>query len=134
MGIAPARVIDSDNLVIWHRMNDKRRRVHTVRAKFSVGQHVRIMKEQMKFAKGYEQNFSTKIFRISKVIKRAPRPVYEQVGLKKTPNDGQFYQKELTAVRVTQSTVYKITSNIGQEGETRHYGISSPLERILEGL
>jgi hypothetical protein len=30
-----------------------------------VGQHVRISKEKMKFAKAYEHNFSTEIFRIA---------------------------------------------------------------------
>ena len=64
-GMAPARVTDSDVLAIWRRMNDKRRRVRNVKAKFMVGQHVRISKEKMKFAKGYEQTFSTEIFRIA---------------------------------------------------------------------
>ena len=62
----------------------------------------------MKFAKGAEQNFSTEIFRISKVIERRPRPLYELKDLNDTPIDGQFYQEELTPVRVTRRTVYKI--------------------------
>ena len=76
-GLAPSRVTDSDILAIWRRMNDKRSRARTVKAKSSVGQHLRISKEKMKFAKGYEQNFSTEIFRIAKVIERTPRPDYE---------------------------------------------------------
>ena len=48
----------------------------TIRARFIVGQHVRISKE-IKFEKGAEKNFSREIFRINKVIKRTPRPVYE---------------------------------------------------------
>jgi len=79
-----------------------------VRAKFRVGQHVRISKEKMKFAKGYEQNFSTEIFRIAKVIDRKPRPLYELVDLNKTPIDGQFYQEELTPVQVSRRTQFKI--------------------------
>jgi hypothetical protein len=107
-GMAPAKVSDSDILAIWKRMDEKRRRVRTVKAKFSVGQHVRISKEKMKFAKGYEQNFSTEIFRIAKVIERRPRPVYELVDLNETSIDGQFYQEELTPVRISKRTVYKI--------------------------
>jgi len=42
--------------------------VRVAKAKFRVGQHVRISKDKMKFAKGAEQNFSTVIFRIAKVI------------------------------------------------------------------
>jgi len=104
---APAKVTDSDVLALWRTMNDKRRRVHTVRAKFRVGQHVRISKESRKFAKGYEQNFSKEIFRISKVIERVPRPVYELEDLNKTPIEGHFYQEELTPVSVTRRTQYK---------------------------
>ena len=60
-GMAPARVTDSDFLGIWRRMNHKSSRVRTVKGKFRVGQHVRISKEKMKFAIGYEQNISTEI-------------------------------------------------------------------------
>jgi hypothetical protein len=106
--MAPTKASDSDVLDIWKRMNERSRRIRTVRAKFSVGQHVRISKEKMKFAKGYEQNFSTEIFRIAKVIERRARPVYELVDLNETPIDGRFYQEELTPVRISKRTVYKI--------------------------
>ena len=45
--------------------------------KFKVGDLVRITKEKVKFAKGYEQTFSTEIFPVAKVIHRVPQPVYE---------------------------------------------------------
>jgi hypothetical protein len=57
--MAPAKVSDSNVLAIWKMTNERSRRIRTVRAKFSVGQHLRISKEKMKFAKGYEQSFST---------------------------------------------------------------------------
>jgi len=53
--------------------------------KLNVGQHVRISKEKMKFAKDGEQTFSTEIFRVTKVIEREPRPVYELEDLNKAP-------------------------------------------------
>jgi len=58
-----------------------------------VGQYVRISKQKMKFEKGAEENFSREIFRINKVIKRIPRPVYELEYLNKAPIEGQFYQE-----------------------------------------
>jgi len=67
-GMAPSRVTDSDILAIWKRMKEKRLRIRAIRAKFRAGQHVRISKEKMKFAKGGEQNFNTEIFRIANVI------------------------------------------------------------------
>jgi len=50
-GIAPSKVTDSDILNIWKRMNAKPLRIRSVNAKFRVGQHVRISKEKLKFAK-----------------------------------------------------------------------------------
>ena len=59
--------------------------------RYSVGQQVRISKEKLKFAKGGEQNYTTEIFRISKVIRRFPRPVYELQDLLGKHIDGQFF-------------------------------------------
>ena len=69
-------------------MNKKKWSVRAIRAKFRVGQYVRISKDKMKFAKGYEQNFRTEIFGIAKVKEWIPRPVYELEDLNKTPIDG----------------------------------------------
>ena len=106
--MAPSRVTESDVLAMWKRMNRRRRRIRVAKVKFSVGQHVRISKEKMKFAKGGEQTFSTEIFRVTKVIERRPRSVYELEDLNKTPIEGQFYAEELAPVRITEQTAYKI--------------------------
>jgi len=62
----------------------------------------------MKIAKFAEHNLSTEICRIVKVIHRRPRVVYELGNLNVTPIDGQFYSDELTPVRITSRTTYKI--------------------------
>ena len=107
-GMAPALVTDSDVLAIWQRMNARLGKIPIARLKFRVGQHVRISKEKMKFAKGAEQNYSTEVFRIIKVIRRTPRPVYELEDLNRKIIEGQFYNEELTPVRITKSTEFKI--------------------------
>jgi len=106
--MAPSRVTDSDVHAIWKRMEARRRGVRVAKAEFRVGQHVRVSREKMKFAKNAKQNFSTEIFRIAKVIERRPRPLYELEDLNGTPIEGQVYQEELTRVRVTRRTLYKI--------------------------
>jgi len=106
--MAPASVTDSDVITIWKRLQKKKNRQRVIKAKYSVGQHVRISKEKAKFAKSAEQNFSTKIFRIVKVFPRTARPVYELEDLNKQPIDGSFYQEELTSVVVTKQTQFKI--------------------------
>ena len=68
----------------------------------------------MKFAKGSEQNYTDEIFRIVKVTRMTPRPVYELEDLNGTLIEGQFYGKELAPVRVTKLTVYKINKILGK--------------------
>jgi hypothetical protein len=112
---APSEVNDSNVLEIWEKMNrDNIKRVRVVKPKYRVNQHVRISKEKMRFAKASESNFSTEIFRISKVISGRPRPLYELHDLNDTPIDGQFYQEELVPVRISKQTVYKIDKIMGR--------------------
>ena len=103
-GMAPSRVTDSDVVAVWKRMYSRRRLIRVAKVKFSVGQHVRIGKEKMKFAKGGEQTYSSEIFRVTKVIERRPRTVYELDDLNKTPIEGKFYAEELTTVRISKET------------------------------
>jgi hypothetical protein len=110
--MAPARVTDSDVLAIWTRMNKKDRKIPIAKPKLGVGQHVRISKEKMKFAKGGEQNYTTHVFRIIKVIRRTPRPVYELEDLNRKVIDGQFYNEELIPVRITKRTTFKINKTM----------------------
>jgi len=78
------------------------------KVKYTVGKHVRISKEKAKFAKSAELNFSTEIFRISKVIPSTTMPVYELEDLNNQTIDGSFYQEKLTPVVVTKQTQFKI--------------------------
>jgi len=73
--------------------------------KYKVGDLVRITKEKVKFSKGYEQNFSTEIFQVVKVIRRVSQPVYELSDLQNRPIEGQFYNYELVKVTITRHRV-----------------------------
>ena len=84
------------------------------RVKFKVGQNVRISKEKMKFAKGSEQNYTDEIFRMVKFIHRTHRPEYELEDMNGTFIEGQFYGEELTSVRITKRTVYKVDKILGK--------------------
>jgi len=76
-GMAPSKVKPSNIYSDWQKMNSLRAKIPERRAKFKMGDLVRITKEKVKFAKGYEQTFSTEIFRVVKVIQRLPQPIYE---------------------------------------------------------
>jgi hypothetical protein len=106
--MAPANVTDADVLATWNRLQRKRGKVRIRKAKYSVGQCVRISGAKAKFAKSAEQNFCTVVLRIIKVIHRTPLPIYEREDLNKQPIDGQFYEEDLTPVRITKQTQFEI--------------------------
>jgi hypothetical protein len=112
-GMAPDQVTDSDILAIWQRINKHQGRARTAKSRFSVGQHVRISKQKMKFAKGGERDYTTEILQIVKVIPRSPRPVYELQDLYGKIIDGQFYQEKLSPVRIGRRTMYKVDKILG---------------------
>ena len=108
-GMARADVSDTVVLTNWIKMQGKAGKTQRLsKLKFGVGQHVRISKEKMKFAKGGEQNYTTEIFKVCKLVHRTPRPVFELEDLRSQEIEGQFYSEELVPVRITKQTTYKI--------------------------
>ena len=55
-GMAPSKVTESEILAVWNRMRTLHTAMSIAAVRYSVGQHVRISKEKLKFAKGGEQN------------------------------------------------------------------------------
>ena len=108
VGMAPSKVNPSNIYSVWQRMNTLRSKIPQGRVKFKAGDLVRITKEKLKFAKGYEQTFSTEIFRVVKVIQRMPQPVYELSDMQDRPIEGQFYNYELVKVTVSPQTEFQI--------------------------
>jgi len=107
-GMAPADVSDTDVLTIRNKMRGKVGKTQRLsKLKFRVGQHVRISKEKIKFAKGGEQNFTREIFKLCKVEHRTPRPVFELEDVRGREIEGQFYSEKFVPVRVTKQTPYK---------------------------
>ena len=104
IGMPPSKVNPSDIYSVWQRMNCLLAKISQGRVKLKVGDLVRITKEKVKFAKEYEQTFSTEIFRFTKVIQQVPQPVYELTELQKRPIEGQFYYYELVKVTVSPQT------------------------------
>jgi len=62
----------------------------------------------MNFAKGGEQNYTTEIFKVRKVVHRTLRPVFELEDLRGRQIEGEFYSEELVPVRVVKQTTYEI--------------------------
>ena len=83
---------------------------------FKVGNLVRITKQKVKLAKGYEQSFSTEIFRVVKVLQRVPQIVYELPDSQGRPIEGQFYKYELVRVTVSPQTDFQIRRTHNENG------------------
>jgi len=108
IGIPPSKVKSSNIYSVEQRINSLWGKIPEGRVKFKVGDLVRITKEKVKFAKGYEQTFSTEIFRVVKVIRRVPQPVFELSDLQDCPIEGQFYNDEHVKVTVSPQTELEI--------------------------
>ena len=65
------------------------------KAKFSVGDTVRIWKERRTFQRGYDENFTREHFMIKKVLRNLPVPRYVLVDSQGNPITGSFFQDEI---------------------------------------
>ena len=83
---------------------------------------MRITKERMMFAKGYEQIFYTEIFIIVRVIQPEPQPVYELSGLYICPIEDQYYNYEIVNFTVSPTTEFQIHKmrTCNKNGNKRH--------------
>ena len=71
----------------------------TKRVRFKAGMTVRIARLEPKFGRGYDKKSPEQIYRISKVITKFPRVLYELSTLDgKEDIQGTFYQEQLTKV------------------------------------
>jgi hypothetical protein len=112
IGMPPSKVNPSNNYSVWKKMNSLRAKIPQGRVKFKAGDLVRITKEKVKFAKGYEQTFSTEIFRVVKVIQRMPQPIYELSDLQRRLIEETFYNYELVKFAVTAQTEFQIDKRV----------------------
>jgi len=72
-GMAPSDLRDTEVLTICNKMRGKADRERRLsKLKFRVGHHERISKEKAKFAKGGEQNYTTEIYKVRKIVRRTP--------------------------------------------------------------
>ena len=66
--------------------------------KLKVNDLVRIQKFKNKFSRGYEKNFTTEVFIISKVLSHLPIRMYTISDLNDNHICGKFYAEELSPV------------------------------------
>jgi hypothetical protein len=98
---------DSDILAIWNKMTTNHVSILRAPVKFEVGQHVRIINEKLKFARGCEQNYTTEIFKIQKAGLEF-RGLCTKWWIYLVNIDGQFYGEKLSPVLSPKNRTYPI--------------------------
>jgi hypothetical protein len=96
-GMAPAQVNDSTEQMLRAQIALYPPTTHVKKAPLVVGQLVRLSRIQEKFEKD-SYNFTLSLWRVSRVIIRSPRDVYEVSDLDGDPVKGRFYRDELLPV------------------------------------
>lgn len=82
--------------------------------KFNVGDIVRVSKCKHVFEKGYTPNWTTELFKISKVISNSNPPTYLLDDLKGDPIKGRFYGEELQITK--QPDIYLVEKVLRRRG------------------
>jgi len=124
IAMAQSQVSSSNIFSVWRKVYSLRAKIPHGRVKFKVGYLVRITKQNVAFAKGYEQTFSTEIFKVVKVITRVPQPVFELSDLQDPSIEGLFYSYELGKVTVSPETAFQINKIVhtrNKNGIKQHF-------------
>ena len=87
---------------------ETKRKWRILTPKFKVNDLVRIQKLKNKFSRGYERNFTTEVFIISKVLSHLPIRMYTVSDLNDNHIRGNFYVEELSPVMGNIFTVEKV--------------------------
>ena len=90
-------------------------------AKFQIGDFVRIQRWKNKFARGYDRNFTTEVFIVTKILDHLPITMYTVKDTDQNKIQGNFYANELSSVKGNIFIVEKIVKKKIINGE--EYGL-----------
>ena len=85
---------------------------NTMAPKFSIGDHIRIIKKKKTFDKGYTQRWTEEVFNISKIQLTIP-VTYKITDYNGEEIQGSFYEQEL---QKTKQDTFRIANIIKQQG------------------
>ena len=77
----------------------------TKRIRFKLGDVVKIVKLEAKFGRGYDKKAPEELFKISNIIRKFPRVLYEIVSLDNQEIIGRFYQEQLVKAAEPESYI-----------------------------
>lgn len=115
----PVDVNHSNALSIWKTVYGENIKRKEEIPHFRKGDRVRISKIKGVFTKGYEQNYTTEVFVVDRVIGKAERPVFLLRDYDGDPVVGSFYPEELQKVNANKDRVYRIEKILATKGRGR---------------
>ena len=95
IGMKPIKVNKENEFEVWKRLFGGAKDFKA--PEYKVGDSVRIHKYKSIFTKGYEPNFTSKVFKVKSVLKGDPN-MYVLEDLEAEPIIGKFYEQELSKI------------------------------------
>jgi len=89
--------------------------------KYSVGDHVRILRYTDKFTRGYNRTFTTEVFQVTKVLAHLPITMYEISDMRDEVVEGHFYPEEMSLVTGDVFKVERVIRRRVVRGERQVY-------------
>lgn len=119
---------EENHLHIQNMQEDYRAKIKsTKKAKFKVGDIVRIAATKGKFFRGYDRSSKEEQFRIVEVNTKLLRPLYTLAALDGEEIKGNFYQEQLTKVlKQEKFLIEKILKKGKKKTEVKFYGYEKP--------
>ena len=96
IGMKPIEVNEDNEFEVWKKLFGGAKEFKA--PEFKIGDSVRIHKYKSIFAKGYEPNFTSEVFKIIGVLKGDPNMYVLEDPEDKEPIIGKFYEQELSKI------------------------------------
>lgn len=107
-GIAPEDVNSLNETQIWSSLYLRKRKNYSKKFNLNVGDLVRISHQKRPFMRGYDEQFTTEIFKISYRFRQRGYPMYRLVDFLDEKVKGNFYEPELQSVEKNTESLWLI--------------------------
>ena len=105
--MAPRDVTWKNERLAWKRLYATRLKPTKKKAKFGVGDKVRLNKKHRTFKKGYLPGWTEEVFTVTRVIKGSVN-TYKIRELDDTPLEGTFYEEDLQKVHMDEDGLFRV--------------------------
>ena len=106
--------------------SQKRSKKNTRKFRFKIGQTVRVSRVRSVFDREYSQKWTGELFKIHTRFRREGVPVYTLLAWDGEKIDGTFYEQEIQAVNVDESTEYRIENILKRRTKNKTLTKRSP--------